>query len=173
MTNSFRWEDQVVHVQGKQTAHMGGYGFSIGRQRLLDILAKRAMDLGVEVRFEHEVEDLSQPAGGDLIVACDGVNSRLRQLRGDSSGPDVDVGRNKYIWLGTSKVFDSFTFAVRRNGFRLDLVSRVWLQQRDKHLHRRVLPGDLDRTWLRPAREWTRASQSWGRPSSDTSMVIR
>jgi 2-polyprenyl-6-methoxyphenol hydroxylase-like FAD-dependent oxidoreductase len=108
--NSFRWEDQVVHVQGRPTAHMGGYGFSIRRQTLLDILANRALELGVDVQFEREVDDLSQLAGSDLIVACDGVNSGLRQLHVGQFETRVEVGRNKYIWLGTSKVFDSFTF---------------------------------------------------------------
>ena len=107
---SFRWEDQVVHVQGKGTAHLSGHGFSTSRQRLLDILAKRAMDLGAQVQFEREVEGLSQLADSDLIVACDGVNSRLRRLHADQFKTDVKVGRNKYVWLGTSRVFDSFTF---------------------------------------------------------------
>jgi 2-polyprenyl-6-methoxyphenol hydroxylase-like FAD-dependent oxidoreductase len=107
--HSFRWEDQVVHVE-ERTVRMGGYGFSTSRQTLLDLLAQRAVELGVDVRFEHEVEDVSQLADSDLIVACDGVNSRLRQLHADRFGTSVDVGRNKYIWLGTSKVFDSFTF---------------------------------------------------------------
>ena len=53
----------------------------------------------------------SQLPEGDLIVACDGVSSRLRQLYAGDFGTDIHVGRNKYIWLGTSKVFDKFTFA--------------------------------------------------------------
>ena len=107
---SFRWEDQVVDVQGKGTVRMGGYGFSTSRQRLLDIFARRAMDLGVQIHFEREIEDLSQVADSDLTVACDGVNSRLRRLHADQFRTTIDVGRNKYIWLGTTKVFDSFTF---------------------------------------------------------------
>ena len=69
------------------------------------------MELGIDVRFEREVEDLSQLPDADLIVACDGVNSRLRRLHADSFGTDVVMGRNKYVWLGTTKVFDVFTFA--------------------------------------------------------------
>jgi anthraniloyl-CoA monooxygenase len=46
-----------------------------------------------------------------LIVACDGVNSRVRQLYADHFQTNVDVGRNKYIWLGAHKVFGAFTFA--------------------------------------------------------------
>ena len=69
------------------------------------------MDLGTDVQFEREVEDLSEFAEVDLIVACDGVNSWVRQLYADHFRTNVDVGRNKYIWLGTHKVFDAFTFA--------------------------------------------------------------
>ena len=78
---------------------------------MLDILAKRAIDLGVQVRFETEVARLAQLPESDLIVACDGVNSRLRQHHADRFGTGVDVGRNKYIWLGTSTVFNPFTYA--------------------------------------------------------------
>lgn len=110
--SSFRWQGQVVGVQGKQMLHLGGSGgFSISRQRLLDILAKRAMDLGVRVQFEREVVDRAQLADSDLIVACDGVNSRLRRLHGDQFKTSVKVSQNKYIWLGTSRVFDSFTYS--------------------------------------------------------------
>jgi anthraniloyl-CoA monooxygenase len=105
------WNDIEVHVRGKETVYFGGYGFSMGRKRLLDILAERAMDLSVDVQFGREVEGLSEVADADLIVACDGVNSRVRQLYADHFQTNIDVGRNKYIWLGTHKVFDAFTFA--------------------------------------------------------------
>jgi 2-polyprenyl-6-methoxyphenol hydroxylase-like FAD-dependent oxidoreductase len=109
--DSDRWVGQVMHVQGKPTAGLSGHGFSIRRQRLLDILTKRAVDLGVRVEFAREVAEGTQLVDADLIVACDGVNSRLRQLHADQFKPSVVMGRNKYIWLGTTKVFDAFTFA--------------------------------------------------------------
>jgi anthraniloyl-CoA monooxygenase len=111
-----RWVDQEVHVRGKHTSYLGGYGFSIGRKHLLDILAKRAMDLGADVQFEREVEDLSKFADADLIVACDGANSGVRQLYIDHFQTSIAAGRNKYIWLGTHKVFDAFTFAFVQTG---------------------------------------------------------
>jgi 2-polyprenyl-6-methoxyphenol hydroxylase-like FAD-dependent oxidoreductase len=109
--NCFGWEGQVVHVQGRESVHLGGHGYSMGRQRLLGIFTKRAIDLGVRIQFEREVEDLSQLPAADLIVACDGVNSRLRRLHADQFETSLQAGRNKYIWLGTTKVFDAFTFA--------------------------------------------------------------
>jgi 2-polyprenyl-6-methoxyphenol hydroxylase-like FAD-dependent oxidoreductase len=110
--NSMRWRDQVLDVGGTLTVHPGRGGYGIGRQRLLEILAARATELGVQLRFAYEVESSSQIPDAELIVACDGVGSRLRQLHVNQFKTRVAVGRNKYIWLGTHKVFDAFTFAV-------------------------------------------------------------
>ena len=106
-----RWNQQEVHFRGQRAVHIGGNGFSIGRDRLLDILTWRAMGLGVDVQFQREVEDLSGLSDADLLVASDGANSTMCRLQGRHLEPDVEVGRNKYIWLGTDKVFDAFTFA--------------------------------------------------------------
>jgi 2-polyprenyl-6-methoxyphenol hydroxylase-like FAD-dependent oxidoreductase len=109
--NSFRWNGELLSVQGRDPVHMPGHGYGIGRRRLLDLLLQRARALGVLIEFEYEVEDLSELPAADLLVGCDGVNSRLRQLHPDRFESDVQVGRNNYIWLGTNKVFDVFTFA--------------------------------------------------------------
>ncbi len=109
--NAFRWTDTVVDIHGRQTRIRGHYGFSISRRVLIDLLAGRARELGIAVQFEREVKDLSGLPDADLIVAGDGVNSRLRQLHAGSFGTDVVTGSNRYFWLGTNKIFDAFTFA--------------------------------------------------------------
>jgi 2-polyprenyl-6-methoxyphenol hydroxylase-like FAD-dependent oxidoreductase len=107
---AFRQFDQVVDIHGNQVLHPGGGGYGIRRQRLLDILADRAKGLGVRIEFDHEVMTSSQLPAADLIVACDGVNSRVR-LEAGGFQTDVRQGGNKYLWLGTNKVFESFTYA--------------------------------------------------------------
>ncbi|HEY0102446.1 MAG TPA: bifunctional salicylyl-CoA 5-hydroxylase/oxidoreductase [Brevundimonas sp.] len=104
------WDDIDVHIRG-ETVRSGGHGFAgIGRQGLLNILQDRARSLGVDLRFETEIEDVrSLPA--DIIVAADGLNSRIRNGAPEVFGVDVDVRSNKYIWLGTTQSFDAFTFA--------------------------------------------------------------
>jgi anthraniloyl-CoA monooxygenase len=106
-----RWDTQEVHLRGQQVTYVGGPGFSLGRDRLLEILTRRALSLGVDVRFQSEAQDLSEFAAADLIIACDGANSQVRQLHGGHFQTNIAEGRNKYIWLGTDKVFDAFTFA--------------------------------------------------------------
>lgn len=108
------WDGVEVHVGADQRAYLGGYGLSMGRQRLLDILTERAIDLGVDVRFQQEVTDLSEFTNADLIVASDGMNSRTRQRFADNFHTDIALGRNKYLWLGTYQAFDAFTYVFER-----------------------------------------------------------
>ncbi|MGH3794657.1 MAG: FAD-dependent monooxygenase [Pseudonocardiaceae bacterium] len=108
---SVLWQEQQVRLPGQPPAYLPGYGFSLSRAALLDILAMRATDLGVDVQYYREVDDLSAFGDADLVVGSDGANSRVRARYADHFGTQVAVGGNPYIWLGTDKVFDSFTFA--------------------------------------------------------------
>ena len=106
------WDDIDVHIRG-ECIRSSGHGFiGIGRKRLLEILQQRAAELGVELNFESE-RDPDDPTWGDydLVIASDGSNSRVRDRFADAFGVDVDQRANKFVWLGTSKVFDAFTFA--------------------------------------------------------------
>ncbi|MFG2546765.1 FAD-dependent monooxygenase [Streptomyces sp. NPDC048594] len=108
--HSVRWRDGVAHVGDLSTRHQGDEGFGIGRHRLLEILAARARSLGVRLEFDHEVTGANPPAA-DLVVAADGVGSALRTHHAAHFGSEIAFGRNRYVWLGTTKVFDAFTFA--------------------------------------------------------------
>jgi 2-polyprenyl-6-methoxyphenol hydroxylase-like FAD-dependent oxidoreductase len=106
---SFPWDKQVVDVQGTPVPSAAPLGYGIRRQRLLEILVNRALSAGVRIEFSREVTTATQLDDADLIVACDGVNSLIRQ-EAKGINTDVHVGSNNYIWLGTDKVFDSFMF---------------------------------------------------------------
>ncbi|MFD7122016.1 FAD-dependent monooxygenase [Streptomyces sp. NPDC059922] len=114
--NSVRWSDGVAHVGDRTTVHHGDTGFGIGRRRLLGILTERARALGVRVEFEHTITDAAELPDADLVVACDGVGSALRERHARHFGTEATAGHNTYIWLGTTKVFDSFTFAFVETG---------------------------------------------------------
>ncbi|MFE3452771.1 FAD-dependent monooxygenase [Nonomuraea sp. NPDC059194] len=111
--NSVRWDSWVVHVHDRTTVTVeeGDEGFGIGRRELLAILVERARTLGVHVEFEREIAGEDELAGADLVVVGDGVNSVLREHHADHFGTKVAVGRNMYMWLGTTKIFDAFTFS--------------------------------------------------------------
>ena len=113
LTDEFaHWDDIDVHFKG-ETVTSGGHGFiGIGRKRLLEILQDRARGLGARLHFEAEC-DPADPKWReyDLVIASDGINSRFRDAEPEAFGVDVDERRNKFVWLGTGKVFDAFTFA--------------------------------------------------------------
>src|SRR5690242_1330856 len=74
-----RWSEIDVHYGG-EVVTSGGHGFSaLGRKQLLNILQTRAAELGVDLRFRHELNEVPE---ADLVVAADGVNSTLRTLCG-------------------------------------------------------------------------------------------
>jgi anthraniloyl-CoA monooxygenase len=108
------WKGQEVWLPGGEVAYLGGLGYSINRARLLEILTVRAEQLGVTMRFECTVDDLTALEGADLVVAADGAGSAIREAYWDKLGTTVRLGSNKYIWLGTDKVFSAFTFAFER-----------------------------------------------------------
>jgi anthraniloyl-CoA monooxygenase len=106
------WDDIDVHIKG-ECITSSGHGFiGIGRKRLLEILQDRARELGVTLHFNAEC-DPADPKwqAYDLVIAADGANSRFRDAHADAFQVDIDVRSNKFVWLGTSKVFEAFTFA--------------------------------------------------------------
>ncbi|MEQ3554486.1 FAD-dependent monooxygenase [Pseudonocardia nematodicida] len=103
------WQEQQIRLRGRPS-YLGGYGYSVGRAALLEILTQRALDLGVDVRHGEEITDLENVPPADLVVVADGANSRVRGLAGDAFGTQVSVGANPYAWLGTDAVFRSFVF---------------------------------------------------------------
>ena len=107
---AFRWKGQVLDLEGERTDHEG-CGYGIARARVLDILTDRAKALGVDIRFDREITSPCDVPDADIVVACDGANSVLRRADQDQFETNVVAGRNKYVWLGTTKVFDAFTFA--------------------------------------------------------------
>ncbi|KZY05948.1 MULTISPECIES: bifunctional salicylyl-CoA 5-hydroxylase/oxidoreductase [unclassified Sulfitobacter] len=106
------WDDIALHHKG-HTILSTGHGFcGIGRKRLLLILQDRARALGVDLQFETEVKAASDYMQDyDLVVACDGLNSKTRMEFEETFKPDIDVRRCPFVWLGTHQKFDdAFTF---------------------------------------------------------------
>ena len=108
------WDDIELLFKGR-TIRSGGHGFvGIGRKKLLNILQAHCEQAGVKLVFETEVEDDEQFPDADLIIACDGINSRIRGKYADVFKPDIVTRPNRYIWLGTNRLYDAFTFDFQR-----------------------------------------------------------
>ncbi|GAB1577481.1 bifunctional salicylyl-CoA 5-hydroxylase/oxidoreductase [Bordetella petrii] len=108
------WDDIDIHFKGR-SVRTSGHGFiGIGRKKLLNILQARCEAVGVKLVFETFVQDDQAVAlqyDADLVIASDGINSQVRTRYADTFQPDIDTRRCRFVWLGTTKVFDAFTFA--------------------------------------------------------------
>jgi anthraniloyl-CoA monooxygenase len=109
-----RWDYIDVKIRG-EVERSGGHGFiGVGRRRMLEILSQRAAELGVKQVYGTEVD--LDPADGrfkdaDLIVAADGLNSKVRNADLAGFKADIELRPNKFVWLGTKQRFnDAFTF---------------------------------------------------------------
>ena len=102
---ALHWTNQVVRIGGSRVAYGGSSIYNIGRQALLDILARRASETGVLIDYGHEVTSLAELPPSDLIVVADGAGSPLRSAV-DGFGTGTRLSGNKYIWLASSASFD-------------------------------------------------------------------
>ena len=108
------WDDIAIHFKG--TVHrVGGNGFcGCSRVSLLRLLQERALSLGVKLECSVEITGESRFADCDLIVAADGINSRVREAHAAHFEPEIDLRPNKFAWMGSTRPLDAFTFLFER-----------------------------------------------------------
>ncbi len=105
-----RWDPVEVRYRGERVRAHGNRFAAISRHRLLGLLQERARELGVDLRFTTEVDDPEAVRDADLVLGADGLNSLVRARYADHFGPSLTVEGSKFIWLGTTKRFNVFTF---------------------------------------------------------------
>ena len=112
--NFHHWDNCDVFFKDRRIVS-GGHGFcGIGRLKLLQIFQARAKDLGVNLKFATEFKDPDDYAQDyDLVIGSDGVNSITRTKYESHFNPRIDVRKCRFIWLGTKKKLDAFTFAFK------------------------------------------------------------
>lgn len=109
------WPNLTI-VHNDTPIPIAGNGFAaIGRLKLLSRLYAHVESLGVKIEFDSDVMALDHPAlaGADLIVAANGAFSWVRHENEDKFGTETDLRQNRFIWYGTSKVFDSLSLTFR------------------------------------------------------------
>jgi anthraniloyl-CoA monooxygenase len=114
------WDAIDVHVQDERIRCEGHTFAGIARRHLLDILQRRCAALGVGLHFDTPVGDpdaLRDDA--DLLIAADGVNSLTRQRHTEAFRPRTEQGKTRFIWFGTDKLYDAFTFIFKESEYGL------------------------------------------------------
>ncbi len=142
------WDEIDIHFAGG-VVRSSGHGFcGMARKKLLQILQGRCARLGVELKFEAEVggDVLAEFPDADLIVACDGINSLVREHYAAHFKPSLDWRRNKFVWLGTTKPLNTFSFLFRANehglfqvhAYRFDQSTATWIVETSEETWRKA-----------------------------------
>ncbi len=152
------WDDIEVNIRGEQI-RSGGHGFcGIGRKRLLNILQQRCEELGVKLVFETDVQGDEQYPDADLIIASDGLNSRIRTKYAGQLPARHRRAPVPLRLAGHAQAVRGLHLRLRGDRARLVPGARLPVRRRHLHLHRRGARGGLA---ARPAStRWRRRSRS-------------
>ncbi len=107
------WDDIVVARDGESVSIAGNGFCGCSRKTLLQLLQQRCLEEGVNLHFEQNVDDLSQFADSDMILATDGIGSTIRTQYQKEFGTKIELKKNRFVWLGSTKPLDAFTYFFR------------------------------------------------------------
>jgi len=129
------WGDVDVVYKG-HAIRCAGNGFcGCSRVTLLTLLQERARELGVKLLFQKEVDGVADFPDSDLIVAADGINSKVRETHKEHFRPSVDLRPNKFVWLGSTRPMDAFKYFFREtpqgimlaHGYQYEKGASTWV----------------------------------------------
>ncbi|MDK2771353.1 MAG: bifunctional salicylyl-CoA 5-hydroxylase/oxidoreductase [Flavobacterium sp.] len=107
------WDDIIVARDGEEVSIAGNGFCGCSRKTLLQLLQQRCIEEGVNLHFEQNVDDLSQFADSDIILASDGIASAVRTQYQKEFGTKIELKKNRFVWLGSTKPLDAFTYFFR------------------------------------------------------------
>lgn len=112
--SNFAYWDDIIIARDGQTVSIAGNGFcGCSRKKLLQLLQQRCTEEGVNLHFEQNIEDVTQFKDVDIIVACDGIGSAVRTQFAEDFGTKISLKKNRFVWLGSTKPLDAFTYFFR------------------------------------------------------------
>ena len=112
--SKFAYWDDIIIARDGETVNIAGNGFcGCSRKTLLQLLQQRCTEEGVNLHFEHNVDDLSQFEDADIIIASDGIGSQIRTQYASEFGTKIELKKNRFVWLGSTKPLDAFTYFFR------------------------------------------------------------
>lgn len=107
------WDDVAVHKNGVEMRCAGNGFAGISRMKLLAILQRRCREEGVGLHFGDPVDPatlVERFSDSDMILAADGVNSRIREHFRDAFQPEVSIKANRFCWMGSTRPMGEFNY---------------------------------------------------------------
>ncbi|MFL5838922.1 MAG: FAD-dependent monooxygenase, partial [Thermoleophilaceae bacterium] len=146
------WNAIHIHYQDRLLRSRGHAFSAISRKTLLGILQRRARELGVQLSFGVEIDDVEELRDADLLVGADGVRSIVRTAHQDVFKPKLTTYPSRFVWFGTDLVFDAFTFIFREvdegmvqvHGYPFDATTSTFIVECNEETFQRLGLDELD-----------------------------
>jgi anthraniloyl-CoA monooxygenase len=107
------WDDIIIARDGEEVSIAGNGFCGCSRKTLLQLLQQRCEEEGVNLHFEQNVDDISLFENADIVIASDGIGSAIRTKYESEFGTKIVMKQNRFVWLGSTKPLDAFTYFFR------------------------------------------------------------
>jgi len=111
------WDDIIVARDGKNVSIAGNGFCGCSRKTLLKLLHQRCREEGIGLHFEQNINSIDAFQDSDIIVAADGIASGVRTQFQEHFGTQVQLKSNRFVWMGSTKPLDAFTYFFRTTPF--------------------------------------------------------
>jgi anthraniloyl-CoA monooxygenase len=116
--SKFAYWDNLDVARDGEIVRISGNGFcGCSRKTLLKLLQQRCTEEGINLHFEQNIDDLNKFKDSDVIVACDGIGSQIRTKYSQEFGTKIELKKNRFVWLGSTKPLDAFTYFFRNTPY--------------------------------------------------------
>ena len=110
------WDPIQVWLKDERISFAGNGMAAINRRILLGLLQDRATELGVDLRFSTNITDVEELSQGLRPGRRRGRGQlRLRERFSEYLHPQSETATAKFIWFGTTYMFDGLTFVHRKS----------------------------------------------------------
>jgi len=107
------WDDIIIARDGEEVSIAGNGFCGCSRKTLLQLLQQRCREEGVNLHFEQNVDELEKFSDANIIIAADGIASGVRTKYEKEFGTKIEMKQNRFVWLGSTKPLDAFTYFFR------------------------------------------------------------
>ncbi len=129
---SSKGDTMMVAHKGEQVVIGVDESVGIERIRLLNLLQDHCRPLGINMTFEHRIENIDTfKEDYDLVVGADGVNSVVRNAYSDKFQSKVTPQKNKFAWYATEKVFDHMSLIFEQTEYGM-MIAHAYAYRQDR-----------------------------------------
>lgn len=128
----FAYWDNLDFSYDNESVSSTGHGFcGCSRKTLLNLLQARCSEEGVTIHYNTQIDTLDAFADSDMILASDGIGSIIRDQRANQFGTQIQMRKNKFVWMGSTCPLDAFTYFFKKTVYGM-IVAHTYMYEQGR-----------------------------------------